>query len=345
MQVMIHFLFFIITLSIGFAVEDNRELDGFCPNEVSINLSVSPADVIYDAKLEFWTRAPTGYSLSETSHDQATMNSGQGHLTNRDMNPISSALPIDEVALKSVESLHPLNPLVHFGLGHSRLRSSSIESFASPIKIIRVCVSPNHENNKILFSLCRVLACNEMELLSLSESPCLSSSSGWNILSFASASAGNISFTRTCRDIRHPINLRNEKEALNVLLNIVQSSLSKYHTSLTQDIKDLLDRKAYPLYSNRRHAKIQVKGEKEILHHFFSWCHVALKVIAVIENELLFEKGDRTTRIEPSFDQTLISMDNDERMSDNQKAIIVRYCYDVLGPLRKEELRKIRSSQ
>jgi hypothetical protein len=43
-------------LNYGFAVEDNREMDGFCPNEVPIQLSVNPNDPLYLAKVKFWTR-------------------------------------------------------------------------------------------------------------------------------------------------------------------------------------------------------------------------------------------------------------------------------------------------
>ena len=43
-------------LNYGFAVESNVELDGFCPNEVPLEVSLSPTDPIHDKKLEFWCR-------------------------------------------------------------------------------------------------------------------------------------------------------------------------------------------------------------------------------------------------------------------------------------------------
>ena len=43
-------------MNYGFAVEDNREIDGFCPNEVPLELTVPPDDPLYEARMEFWTR-------------------------------------------------------------------------------------------------------------------------------------------------------------------------------------------------------------------------------------------------------------------------------------------------
>jgi len=330
-------IFNLIINNIGFAVEDNREADGFCPNEVSLNLSISPSDPFYDVKMEFWTRP--GYPLAETSFEKA-INLCNNQLTQRGVKSSISATSINITALKGDEILSTsLTPrLSNF---HCRLRSSSIDSFASSIKSVRICVLPNHESTKILFSLCRVLACNGAELMALSEQSSFSSNPGWNLLGFtSSSSSGNITFNRTCRDVRHPISLRNEKEALSILLNLIQSSLSKYPTSLAQDIDDLFNVNAYPLYSNRRHAKIQVKGEKEILHHFACLSHVGLSLVSIIEKELEYEKGDNMAQVEPNFDQALQSLDYDGNLSDGQKLIIFRYCFDVLGALRKEEIRK-----
>lgn len=40
----------------GFAVEYNIQLDGFCPNEVPLEVSLHPTDPIYAKKLDFWCR-------------------------------------------------------------------------------------------------------------------------------------------------------------------------------------------------------------------------------------------------------------------------------------------------
>jgi hypothetical protein len=43
-------------LNYGFAIEDNSEPDGFCPNEVPIALSMREDDPLYDLRYEFWMR-------------------------------------------------------------------------------------------------------------------------------------------------------------------------------------------------------------------------------------------------------------------------------------------------
>ena len=51
------------------------------------------------------------------------------------------------------------------------------------------------------------------------------------------------------------------------------SALSKI---LAQDTADLLDENVHSKYSNRRNAKLQVRGEKEVLHHFALWARTAM---------------------------------------------------------------------
>jgi len=43
-------------LNYGFAIENNCESDGFCPNEVPIELSIDENDEDYETKIEFWCR-------------------------------------------------------------------------------------------------------------------------------------------------------------------------------------------------------------------------------------------------------------------------------------------------
>jgi len=42
-------------LNYGFSIENNREVDGFCPNEVPFRFALDPADMIYEQKMKFWT--------------------------------------------------------------------------------------------------------------------------------------------------------------------------------------------------------------------------------------------------------------------------------------------------
>jgi hypothetical protein len=321
----------------GFAVEDNRELDGFCPNEVSVSISLPPSDELYEAKWELWTRAPSG--LSQSSFEKA-VSIYHNQITTKGVTNITTTAT-DEIVLKSGDNVSSRSPPLHVVSTQAHLRSSSLDSYISPIKNLRICVSANHENNKILFSLCRFLACNEAELLMLSTHP---SNQGWALLGFSSSPTYNNILHRTCRDVRQPIGLRNEKEALTILLGLIKGSLSKYPTTLSQDIRDLLDFKSYPVFSNRRHAKIQVMGEKEILHFFQCWCQAALLAVSEIENEIIHESGETGQYVEPNFDQITRAFEGELKINEDQRTIITRYCYDVLGPLRKDELRKVRSS-
>ena len=166
-----------------------------------------------------------------------------------------------------------------------------------PVKRVRVCVS-NNENTRILFSMLRVLACNSAELDRISMGGRLSGGGGGG--SFysgggpssaaqrlsgvppSSTPSSSLSLLRMCRNIRYPINLRNERRAMELLLEVTARALSRYPTSLAQDAADLEDEVAYPRYSNRRNAKLQVRGEKEVLHHFALWMRTAVHVIDIV---------------------------------------------------------------
>lgn len=243
-------------LNYGFAVEDNRELDGFCPNEVPLLLKVPAGDSFL--KVDFWCRG---------------------------------------------------------------------ESSLSPEKRVRVCIS-NNENTRLLFSLLRTLACSEEELLVVTNSMDGSAVSR----ALFGGDHRTTTFFRSCRDIRHPLNLRNEGAAMHILLGIVEDTLSKYPTSLSQDVADLLDEHAYPRFSNKRHAKIQVRGEKEVLHHYRQWAMAALHVMEIMETEFAGRRGGE------SFEQVIAKMEEEEELHHT----IVRYCADVLGSLRREELKELR---
>ena len=95
---------------------------------------------------------------------------------------------------------------------------------------------------------------------------------------------------------------------------------------------DLLDEHAYPRFSNKRHAKIQVRGEKEVLHHYRQWSMAALHVMEIMETEFAGRRGGE------SFEQVIAKMEEEEELHHT----IVRYCADVLGSLRREELKELR---
>jgi hypothetical protein len=347
-------------------VEDNHEIDGFCPNEVPIELGVFPDDPLFEAKHEFWTRGDANSHGSGVSALAAAVAAAgvvraeQPHASNHDSaRAIVAAVEAAAAAAASG--------------GSDRMSDTVMGSVPMPsLKRVRVSVS-NNENSRVLFSMLRVLACNEAELQDLAGS--MHEDSGAGFISRAmlglpvSGSGGSLSlsssaFYRTCRDIRHPLNLRNEKAAMTHLLAVLRRGLNLYPTSLAQDMDDLLDEISYPRFSNKRHAKIQVRGEKEVLHHFAIWAQTALEVMNVIEQDLEEERKNIATRGivdseysstsarhnsvanngKPGFDQLIREMEDDEAM-DGQSArhhTIVRYCADVLGNLRREEMKNLR---
>jgi histone-lysine N-methyltransferase SETD3 len=266
-------------LNYGFAVEDNRELDGFCPNEVPIELSLSSEDPLFAQKIDFWMRGEVNLAKSNT-------------------------------------------------------------------KRVRVCVS-NNENTRLLFSLLRAMNCNADELRAIA-TPVTSDMRSLFVPEHRSSVA---SYYRSCRDIRHPLSLRNERVVMLNLLQLISFALSKYPTPLGQDKTELLDERAYPPYSNKRHAKIQVRGEKEVLHHFARWARTAMEVMDVVEQDL---KEEQQRGVEVQLGRGVVSDDNSRscgydyiirRMEEDEEGVhhtILRYCADVLGSLRREEFKNLR---
>ena len=321
-------------LNYGFAVENNREIDGYCPNEVPMELYVDPNDTLFAEKLEFWTRGEgSPMSGAATTHilAQTTKSLGQSsiHSSSRSTNGTASTCSVS--SFKASSSL-------------------------SVVKRVRVCVS-NNENTRLLFSLLRTLACTGDELQAIS-SP-IGSESVSRALFGISDSRGPSSFLsqttyhRSCRDVRHPISIRNERAAMRLLLKLVSRHLSQYPTSLSQDYADLKDEALFPLFSNKRHAKIQVRGEKEVLHHYGEWARTAIEIIDLIEEELKEESIGASVEVQwkqdgggkvvaeerPGFDLVIRRMEADDSGIHHT---IVRYCADVLGHLRREEFKRVR---
>lgn len=346
-------------LNYGFAVEDNRELDGFCPNEVPIELSIPEDDPLYKERYEFWMRGEaegnissggfgnSSHALSAVMAAAAAASAGQGHNSN-----IARAF---EVVAGAVNDIHPnLNRIDRSG-------AAGGEDSAPLVRRVRACVS-NNENTRILFSMLRVLAANEEDLKAMSTAPTLPfGDSGCSLYlsralrGYTAANPDNAAFAtmqhaaffRTCRDIRNPINLRNERAAMELLLRVLSKALDAYPCSLAKDVTDLMNEEAYPKFSNRRHAKIQVRGEKEILHHFAFWAQTAIDLIELIEREIAYERrkangsADESTRPQPGFEFIIQAMEDDDALHFT----ILRYCCDVLGALRRDAMRNDTTTQ
>jgi Rubisco LSMT substrate-binding len=365
-------------LNYGFAVEDNRELDGFCPNEVPLELYVDPEDPLFYEKLEFWTRGESSSSQSGSSMSASVAAMAAMHATNTMTASFLASHITSSCQYQQQQQNQQQQNQQQYPYQHHNHHESIDNVMAQPpvVKRVRVCVS-NNENTRLLFSLLRALACNAQELrairgggnggitlsptaksnnnhssffqqptsstssamgalaaeaahfrqnhnsgaaaassipLSLSSSP--PSSSPWTLSSSHAAP-----YHRSCRDIRHPISIRNERAAMRLLLEIIGRHLAAYPTTLSQDMADLMDEEAFPPFSNLRHAKIQVRGEKQVLHHFALWARTALDVLDVIEEELKEERGSvevkltrngRTvTEERPGFDYIIRRMEDD----------------------------------
>jgi protein-histidine N-methyltransferase len=266
-------------LNYGFAVEDNREMDGFCPNEVPLELTLTEDDPLFTLKLDFWMRGDVNTGKSNT-------------------------------------------------------------------KRIRVCIA-NNENTRLLFSLLRAMTCNGDELRAIT-TPVAGDMRGLYVPEHRGALA---SYYGSCNDIRHPLSLRNERAIMTKLTEIISKALAQYPTTLARDKADLMDERLFPRFSNKRHAKIQVRGEKEVLHHYAIWAETAINVLDVIEHEL---REEQQRGVEVQLGLGIVTDDAPRRcgydhivrrMEDEETGLhhtIVRYCADVLGSLRREEFKNMR---
>jgi len=392
-------------LNYGFCVENNIEIDGFCPNEVPFELGLDlvnrrnrrDREVVdkdgeddrdaerecWEKKIAFWCRGDPGMGLSSYHYlyGEGAAGSGGGE----GVSASSSGEGLQSAAAATATPTSSSSPSTNIMQTMASMTDASTTAALTearrlahpiicPLKRIRVCVS-NNENTRILFSMLRVLSCNLAEINRISLGGRLISNGGLPLTTTtaaqrlfgipASVSGSSTSSLRTCRDIRYPINLRNERKAMELLLDITACSLSKYPTSLAQDNADLDDEIAYPKYSNRRNAKLQVRGEKEVLHHFSLWARTSMHVIDIISHEVEIEKNmlvnsslssmvrsasdGRSVEVDTNgviappqneelgYDYLIQAMEDD----DDCHTTILRYCSDVLGAVRRDELNRI----
>jgi len=123
---------------------------------------------------------------------------------------------------------------------------------------------------------------------------------------------------RTSKDIRFALSVNNERAALNHLLNVVRENLDAYPTTLEED-NEALANGSLPPFSNKRHARIQVRGEKEVLLHYLDFATTGLSVI-----DLSLEE----------FQKEVVNV---QKTKNN---CIAQYCSDVIGAILREEDRK-----
>ena len=394
-------------LNYGFCVETNVEVDGFCPNEVPLEVGLDGFGgvVVFgenllneggffggecdrecrDKKLAFWTRGDHhnhhhgashmfggggmggmagggGGGLGSSFHALAAAVAGASSMSG-EAGGGSSSLSSSRDLLNAMMDPGTSSSLKEaFGETSPSSAPSSYRHAVRHVKRVRVCVS-NNENTRILFSMLRVLASNSVEIDHISRLGAYSigpSTTAQRLFGLPPTGApggppASSTALRTCRDIRYPINPYNERRAMELLLEITGHALSKYPTTLAQDTSDLLDEVAYPKYSNKRNAKLQVRGEKEVLHHFALWARTAMHVIDIILHELSEERKASSREVgsgannggacattassnneELGFDYVIQAMEDD----DDCHFTILRYCSDVLGAVRRDELGK-----
>jgi len=165
------------------------------------------------------------------------------------------------------------------------------------ISVVRVCVS-NNDNTKTLLSMLRVVVAGGKDLQTITTS-------------------GPYMY-RTSKDIRFALSVNNERAALNHLLNVVRENLDAYPTTLEED-NEALANGSLPPFSNKRHARIQVRGEKEVLLHYLDFATTGLSVI-----DLSLEE----------FQKEVVNV---QKTKNN---CIAQYCSDVIGAILREEDRK-----
>lgn len=132
------------------------------------------------------------------------------------------------------------------------------------------------------------------------------------------SSSGN-SLYRSLRDAQVAISVKNELKCMNSLLSIIQHLLAQYPTTLEQDEERLRGQEFAP-FSNERHAVIQVRGEKEVLHFFRDFALTAVQLLHAADSE--------------TFDELL------EKVRLTKHPVIYMHGKSTLSRLYQDELRR-----
>jgi hypothetical protein len=188
-------------------------------------------------------------------------------------------------------------------------------------KYLRLCVSEN-DNTRIAFSLLRFIVADQQELDML-----LLSNDNRQLVGNHSR-IGTIGGFRSLRNAQYALSIKNEILMWKKLLQIVASLLSAYPATYDQDVALLADTSpetGAPMFSNKRNALIQVKGEKEVLLFYKEMGDTALAILQTwpVENVGSNEFYEKM-----------------EDMRCNQHFIIYNYCKSVAQRLLTEEKRK-----
>lgn len=137
-----------------------------------------------------------------------------------------------------------------------------------PAKRVRVCVSDN-DNTRIMLAMLRIIEADQIDLDAL-----VSNSGSSNY--------------RSIRDAQIAINVRNEIKAMTLLYNLCEEYLSKYPTTYDADCESISSGRLPP-FSNKIHACIQVRGEKEVLLFFKDFAVTALEVLRIEDPQIFHD--------------------------------------------------------
>lgn len=171
---------------------------------------------------------------------------------------------------------------------------------------LRVSAGDN-EMSRLMFALVRVIVADDADYIRL--------------ISNRSGGSGGY---RSVRNAFLPVSIRNEILTLQHLKSICITMIYKYPTTLEQDRINLREENIvnYPLYSNKRNALIQVKGEKEVWHHYLDLAECGLKLLLIKEGQ------------EELFDSEL------EEIRKCYSILIFQYCANVVSKVRRSEYRR-----
>lgn len=170
-----------------------------------------------------------------------------------------------------------------------------------PYRNIRVSVSEN-DNTKLMLSFLRIIVADKEDFDRLT-SPMM-----------------GLSSIPSIRDAQVAISVSNELRAMQYLRDLCDTYLSRYPTTYESDVERLKSDDSLVLYSNERHAVIQVRGEKEVLLFFRDFAESGIKLLQAPDMD--------------AFDVLL------EEIRLSKDVIIFYYCRSVCGRLLHENRRR-----
>ena len=181
-----------------------------------------------------------------------------------------------------------------------------------PSRRLRIGIMDN-ENYRYALAMLRIIVANESDLIKLQGGGGGGLGNGGN--------GYNINgYQRLVRDIQHPIDLQNEIRAIKYFNEMCLDYLSRYKTTLQEDIQLLSSGELRP-FSNERHAIIQLKGEKEILHFYLNFT-----------NDILYLFNLKPFKdLQAKF----------EEYKASKHYMICKYCQTIVMKLRTNEEREL----